>query len=71
MDRNKATEDSFELSKWQKYQKGKYFQVTMKFSKESLDDLMLYHFIKKYESPQNMIKTLVREKMWKEAYRDE
>lgn len=57
-------------SKW-KYQKGKYKQITLKFSIDNDSDMILYHYIKKYENQSESIKKLIWHDMWKHAYEEE
>ena len=54
-------------SNYEKYQKGRYNQINIKFSKEDIDDLLIYHYIRHFDNPHVMIKQLIYEKMIKES----
>ena len=57
-------------SKW-KYQKGKYKQITLKFSLDNDQDMLIYHFIKSFENQSAKIKDLIYYEMWRKAYEEE
>ena len=56
-------------TRW-KYQKGKYKQISLKFSIDNEDDMLLYHFLQKYENKSELIKQLINDEMWKVAYNE-
>ena len=56
-----------EKSNYEKYQKGKYQQINIKFSKENIEDMLVYYYLKQFDNPHVMIKKLIYEKMVKES----
>lgn len=57
------------MGSWE-YQKERYKQVSIKFFTELVDDMLLYHYLQKYENKSQLIKDLIKEKMWEDAYNE-
>lgn len=57
-------------STW-KYQKGKYKQISLKFSIENDSDMILYHFLRSFDNRSEYIKKLIEADMNWRAWNDE
>lgn len=55
-------------SNFEKYQKGKYRQISIRFHIQNNDDMMLYHYLSRYGNKTSFLKELIRSEMWKDAY---